>query len=444
MGNKQGSKRQNKHSLLNKFLKVFIIAFTSLFIVIGIMTGAWMLIAKEGSTSTKAGNVSGNAQSGDSKNPSKGEEPIEQKVVTTFAIFGTDKEGYRTDVIMILFFNKETKKIDIVSVPRDTMIQIPDDLYQEISKTRYVNQTIKINEVPAYVEASKRNAASVAVIESSFGIDIDYYANLNLEGFREIVDLIGPIEVEIPFNMDYDDNAQGLHIHLKAGLQQLDGEKAEQLIRYRKGYSNGDLGRIDMQHEFMKAFMKELLTDENRLNFIGIASSALHYLDTDFESAIDYVNYIDDITLEDLDIYTLPGESKMLDRSYFIFDLTAAQELFAKIVDTDISGSNGSAQQILPADLVDIKTLKISVQNGTDIKGLAGSNKTRLSEVGYNVIEAVDYDNKPVKRTKLIVPSPKVGETLAVYFNNPEIEVDTSLFEQEKQVIIILGESDGQ
>lgn len=422
--------KKSKNKLLSKFLKVFVLAFITLSILVGVGTGVAWLISKN----MGQGSLDG----------LKGNKVEELKKITTFAVFGLDEQKYRTDVVMLLFFNSETKKINIVSIPRDTMVTIPDDMYEEIQERRSsVEQTIKINEIPAYVEPEERNEASVEIIEATLGVDIDYYMSMDLDGFKEIVDIVGPIEMIVPVAMKYSDPAQELYIDLDAGLQYLDGEKAEQLVRFRKGYANGDLGRIDMQHEFMVAFLNQLLSTENKMNILNIAKSALVHIETNFITAIDYINYIDDISKENILIGTLPGETKTIGRSYFIHNSEETKALFDAIInDTPVTPEEAIVE---PEIQIDAKTLNISVQNGTNIAGLAGNFKSKLLEEGYKVAEAIDYDNKPVEKTKIIVPSESVGQTLAQYFNKDAIiEVKEDLLDEANQAIVILGESEGE
>ncbi|PKM95104.1 MAG: hypothetical protein CVU84_07220 [Firmicutes bacterium HGW-Firmicutes-1] len=418
-------KKKSKNRLLSKFLKVFVLAFIMLTIVVLIGTGVSLLVKNLGKT-----------------DPKVGKDAEELKKITTFAVFGLDKDKFRTDVVMLLFFNNETKKIDIVSIPRDTMVTIPDDMYEDIQERRSgVNQTIKINEIPAYYEPEDRNDASVKIIEETLDIDIDYYMTLNLDGFTKIVDIVGPIEVDIPFDMNYSDPFQDLYINLDAGVQYIDGDQAEQLIRYRKGYANGDLGRIETQHKFMKSFIEQLLVVENKMNIVNIAKSVLVYVETDFVTAIDYVNYIDDISAENISIETIPGDTKTIGRSYFIHDEVGTKALFDSIINATLENAETEVEEEV---LIDVKTLNISVQNGTYTSGLAAKYKGTLEEGGYTVSEAIDYTEKPVSATRLIVPNDKVGQELAPFFENPSIEVKESLLEEETGVIIILGESDGE
>lgn len=420
-------KKKAKNKLLGKFLKVFVLAFITLSILVGVGTGAAILISKNMGQGIVGGLINN--------------KEAELKKITTFAVFGVDEDSFRTDVIMVVFFDRDTQKINIVSVPRDTMVTIPEDMFAEIQERRSsVEQTIKINEVPAYFQPEDRNDASVKIIEATLGVDVDYYMSMDLDGFKEIVDIVGPIEMNIPVAMKYSDPVQDLYIDLEPGLQYLDGEKAEQLVRFRKGYANGDLGRIDMQHEFMVAFMEELLNTDNKMNILNIAKAVLVHIDTNFITAIEYVNYIDDIKKENIIINTLPGETKNLGRSFFIHNQEETEALFNAIInDTQIQ-----LEASVEEEVIDAKTLNISVQNGTNIAGLASGFKNKLSEEGYIVTEAIDYEHKPVEITKLLVPSESVGTALVDYFKQPIIEVDNSLMDKDNQVIVILGESEGE
>lgn len=439
---------RKKNRLLSKFLKVFITAFAVLIMIVGIGTIGYVLFAqKPSSNGTESTPEVGEENNSNPTQPNDTEDDIKnEKEITTFALFGVDKDGFRTDVVMLAFFNNKTKEINMISIPRDTRVKIPDDIYNEILTRRNdVEQIVKINEVPAYVEPSERNKISVQVIESAFGIDIDYYLSTDLKGLVAIVDLIGPIPMDIPFDMVYTDEAQKLFINLDKGMQHIWGVQAEQLIRYRAGYANADLGRINMQHNFMLAFAEKMLSVENKMNIVNLATAALLYIDTDFTTAIDYINYIDDIDLNNISIETLPGEASDTSRNFYIYDYDKTKAMLNTIFNKTNIDSNVDQpvdEIIEPEIIITAKELSISVQNGTNIAGFAGRTKEMLNGDGYNVIEAIDYDQKPVETTRLLVPSKEVGEELATYFNHPEININEDMLDDNIQAIIILGGSD--
>ncbi len=95
------------------------------------------------------------------------------------------------------------------------------------------------------------------LIYYSYGIPIDYQAQVNTSGFRNIVDAVGGVELYVPQDMYHFDPTQDLYINLKKGQQHLDGDKAEQFVRFR-GYTMGDIARIDAQKTFINAFLDKV------------------------------------------------------------------------------------------------------------------------------------------------------------------------------------------
>jgi LCP family protein required for cell wall assembly len=173
----------------------------------------------------------------------------------TFLVTGTDYEGYHTDTIMVISFDTAAHKVNVVSVPRDTMIDVPRD-----SK--------KINAAYAYGGTQELKKE----LESILGFAPQYSIRVDLEAFVKVVDAVGGVEYDVPQDMNMDDDAQDLHIHLVKGKQVLDGDKALQLVRFR-GYPSADLGRMQTQQKFLKALARKALSPINliKLNtFIDI------------------------------------------------------------------------------------------------------------------------------------------------------------------------------
>lgn len=467
------TKQSRQIRLMNKFLKIFLLSFAVFVLIAALGTIAYVQIAsnnilKKLSESPLVVNNSGEAI--DDVLSQEEASSLNTKKITTVAVFGVDKAGYRTDVNMLVFFNHVTKDIDIVSIPRDTKVMIPDEIFTEISASRSdAKQSERINSIPAYVSEKRRNEVSVDVIEHVFGVNIDYYVNMNLDGFKEIVDAVGPIYMDVPQDMKYSDLLQDppLIIDLKAGYQPLYGAQAEQLIRFRYGYSNADIGRIDTQHLFMKAFMEQLLQPDKKFNMVSILETVLVHVTTDFTDAVNYMIYIDDITPDKITMVTLPGHGSTTDGSY-VYDADATKVLFESILNkaevvensgTDAtvtdsaesteqttSGSenndNASSVEVTPLPVIDAKDYVISVLNGTYTAGLAKTTKERLEKDGFTVGEPGNYDNKPIDRTIITVPFQAVGDELSGYFNNPKIVVDESLKDKPVQVIIAIGSND--
>lgn len=167
--------------------------------------------------------------------------------VYTFLLVGTDKGDGNTDTIMVATYDTVNQDVSIMSIPRDTMINASWDIK-------------KINSV--YSRYSDGIGALKKQIKTLVGFTPDFYVKVDLEMFVELVDLVGGVEFNVPQDMNYDDPWQDLHIHLEKGLQVLDGEKAMELVRFRR-YSEGDIKRVEVQQNFMKALIKECLSLEH-------------------------------------------------------------------------------------------------------------------------------------------------------------------------------------
>lgn len=263
----------------------------------------------------------------------------------TVAIMGLDKGAMRTDVIFIVNFNAESKMINLLSIPRDTKVVWDETMQERVLAYKKAplgsSWTSKINEIPVYAYAKNRSISenikdfSLYQIEKMTGLTIDNYAVIDIEAFREIVDAIGGVEVNVPRKMYYKDNSQGLYIDLEPGLQTLDGNKAEQLVRFRKGYATGDVGRIETQQLFLKAFAEKLMSPSVIKDIPEILSIALNYIQTDV-SALDVLNYlpvIKDIDLENQVIFNImPGDGHYESgKSYFFPDYDALNILIQQI-----------------------------------------------------------------------------------------------------------------
>lgn len=436
LAGKKNKKTKNNNRLMTKFFKVFFITFI-IFSLVGVMaTGSYYLVSK-GKQNDR--NNDNNISSDQDIKEEDQKEPKREK--TNFVIYGVDKDGYRTDVIMLAMFNHITKKIDIISIPRDTRVKLPDDIYSELSNKKNIPSVMKVNAIPAYIDIE----TSEEVLERIFDINIDYYVKMNLDGFQKIVDTIGGVEVDIPKDMYYVDEYQDLYINLEKGKQTLYGAQAEQLIRYRKGYANGDIGRIQMQHEFMKEFMKKLLSDRNKLNMINIITTMEKYVETDFYDVMDYLKYMNDISVDNLTMHNLPGEAKYINNiSYFIRDEEATEALMDSIlnpVEEENKEEEKETETPNKDEVISSLDKNIEVLNSTGVSGLAGKNKKMLEEEGFTVTRVGNY-NPSLEQTTIIVTKEGMGEDITTYFNDPIIEISSEELENDIDIRIIIGLDD--
>lgn len=233
-------------------------------------------------------------------------------------LLGTTKEKL-SDTIMLASYDQDTQNLDIISVPRDT--------YHE--KDGYTDTaTRKIN--AAYWGDPKSSAQ--AVHEVLAGIPINHYAVIDYKGVARIVDAIGGVEIDVPFDMNYEKHSEDppLIIHLKAGKQVLNGEDAVGYIRYRKGYKDGDYGRVHAQQEFVKQAIKQSMG----LNLPSVAKSTINNVDSDItlRTILSLVKQVASTESNSVETYTLPGNSGMYNGlSFFFEDFTQTEDMLRAI-----------------------------------------------------------------------------------------------------------------
>lgn len=163
-------------------------------------------------------------------------------------LIGEDDVAGNTDTLLLLWFNPREKAIQVLQIPRD--------IYIKRGETEG-----KINGIyPEYIEkyGKKEGAERLTQdISALLGISVDRYLAFQSDGAADFIDAIGGVEVDVPFSMQYSDEAQGLSIDIPKGKQMLSGEQVLGFWRYRQGYTEGDIGRLDMQMLFLSSMAKK-------------------------------------------------------------------------------------------------------------------------------------------------------------------------------------------
>lgn len=217
-------------------------------------------------------------------------------------LLGTDDDGYRTDTIMIGRMDVENHTVALLSIPRDTLID--------------GNYTVpKINSVYGAAGRGEQGIESLKRrLSQLLGFEVDGYAMVNLDAFVELVDLIGGVEVDVPMDMDYEDSSQDLYIHLKKGVQKLDGKQAMGLVRFRKGYATQDIQRTKTQQAFLKALAKRCVSVVNLGKIGEMAGIFVENVTTDLSigNLAYFAQELLKCDFENMFTYTLEGEAVMV------------------------------------------------------------------------------------------------------------------------------------
>ncbi len=240
--------------------------------------------------------------------------------VQDFVVAGVDEDGYRTDLILFCRYNMADNSINVLQIPRDTKVETE----------RYDK---KINS--AYGTPEKEQTL-FDEIESLIGIRPEKSVIVSFRAFREIIDAIGGVEVDVPIRMYYHDPFQNLNIDLFPGLQLLDGRRAEMFMRFRQnddgsGYPNGDIDRVAAQKGFYQAMADKLLSGSTILKAPKIIGVVSDNVKTDFtvSEMMNYIGRLPKFSMEKIKIHTLPGEGGYDGNgvSYFFCDKDATKTL---------------------------------------------------------------------------------------------------------------------
>ncbi|WP_027632451.1 LCP family protein [Clostridium hydrogeniformans] len=328
----------------------------------------------------------------------------------------------RSDTMMIVNYNKKNDSCTLVSIPRDTYVEIN-------------GKSQKINAAHAIGGPS----LAIKSVENLLDTKINYYVTIDYEGFRSFIDAIGGIEMEIDRDMIYDDNTQNLHIRFKKGEKvTLDGKKAEEFFRWRKnndgtGFADGDIGRIENQHKLMSKVMEKVTSPAIVTKVGKILDVIPKYVETNLngDDILNYgMNFVK-MNRENFTQYTLKGDSEYIKGlSYFLYDKKKNKEVLSIL-----NGENNE----LSKDKDTKKNLNIEILNGTNINGLASSYSKLLKDNGYDHITT--GNTKPINKSKVIVKGTENKELELLIkkdFNIENIEFldgDNGNFD----IIVILG-----
>ena len=301
----------------------------------------------------------------------------------------TDQENVDlTDTIMVASYNPNTQKATLLSIPRDTYTG-----KNAAKATAYE----KIN---ALYNRKHRPDETLEAVNEITKLNIEYYVVVRTEALIKLVDVIGGITFNVPIDMDYDDPTQDLHIHLEQGEQELDGNKAEQLVRFRHNnngtsypeeYGDNDLGRMRTQREFIMQVLKQTAKPGNIFKLGAILDVAKEYVTTniDFGVAKDYIPYIVEFNTENLLTDMLPGTTPDWNKtngvSVFVYDKDETEELIQRLFYNRDIEENISNSESISTNSIDKSDIVLEVLNGSGNNQNLQKVVNQLKGAGYKV-----------------------------------------------------------
>jgi len=291
----------------------------------------------------------------------------------------------RSDTMLLLRFDPTDNSVRMLSIPRDTRVEIPDVGYTKIN------------------DANARGGPALAAKVTSKtlnDVSIDRYVRVTTDAFRELVDLVGGVEVFVPKPMHYQDRTQKLDINLEAGLQILNGDQAEQFARFRKD-SIGDIGRVQRQEILLKAL-------QNRVNNPAIipripqAISILQKsIDTNLsmEEILALANFGRQLTKQQIQMVMLPGRFSQPDefegRSFWILSERGRDRVMDQYFGVEQEAQTQSSYR-------SFERLRIAIQNSTENPEVVERMQKYLRQQNFRNVYTIENTNQFLDKTEII------------------------------------------
>ncbi|MGA1623643.1 MAG: LCP family protein [Synechocystis sp.] len=299
-----------------------------------------------------------------------------------------------TDTMMLVRFDPETKSLLVLSIPRDTQVEMAN------------RGVTKIN------EANARGGPALAaqtVEDLLGGVTIDRYVRVNVQAVEKLIDALGGVTVYVPKDMKYQDDSQHLYINLKEGEQRLDGEQALQMLRFRHDHL-GDIGRIQRQQLVIRAVIEQALKPQTILKVPEIVKILQSYIDTNLsmEELVAIAGFSAQRQRQDVKMLMLPGDFSGNGRnavSYWLPNHRKIRTLtsqYFNLVPNQSWFNAGDSWEEAEDPFPDPYRLRIAIQDSTQRPEVVQSVVRQLQAAGYSRINVVSPLSQPLKTTRVI------------------------------------------
>ena len=299
-----------------------------------------------------------------------------------------------TDTMLLLRFNPETKKVVLLSIPRDTRVEVPGH---------------GVNKVNAANALGGPALSARTVSELLGGIGVDRYITINVQGVQALIDALGGVTVYVPKDMKYQDDSQHLYVNLKAGKQHLNGDQALQLLRFRND-ELGDIGRVQRQQMVMRALSEQALNPATLARLPQILSVIKSHIDTNLtvEELVALVGFATSIDRSNMQMLIVPGEYGDISAygtSYWIPHPDRIQALSTQFFNL--------AAAVPLADAPNPTNLRITVEDTTR-QATPATIVSRLGQAGFTNSVVIDPTGEPLATTRIVAQQGDVKSAEAV------------------------------
>lgn len=294
-------------------MKIKKIILKALLILLMIITVFAAFTLVKGFISSQVVNDENKFSGNDLSNGNKIKQKNKDELLFLFA--GVDSTGEkvntRTDTLMLVLMNKSNKTIDIISIPRDTRVNVDGNLN-------------KINSAHSYGGIEN----TIKTIRDFMYIDLDYYAAISFKGVEEGVDYLGGVDIDVPQEIA---EAQ----EIEPGMHSFNGKEALEYCRFRKGYITADLGRIKCQQDFVVQFIKNMTKVKNIFKIPGLFSKVNKNIETNIKMStiMSFAWAFRNTDDAQINTQVIPGYPDMIDGvSYYIPDNEGTIDIRNKIL----------------------------------------------------------------------------------------------------------------
>ena len=288
-----------------------------------------------------------------------------------------------SDTMLLLRFDPDTKKLTVLSIPRDTQTYVEGHGVTKINVANYYGG-------PAL--------AAKAVGDLLNGVEIDRYVRVNIQAIEKLIDALGGVMVYVPKDMKYTDHSQHLYINLKEGEQHLDGDRAVQFLRFR--YDRyGDIGRVQRQQMLMRAVVEQALQPKTLLRMPEIISIIQSYIDTNLtvEELVALAGFAGQTKRSNVQMLMVPGRFSgdgKEEISYWIPNRRRIREMSAQHFEQSYTE--------LESTDTDPAYLRVAIQDSTGDPEAVQAMASYLLEAGYRRVYVSDGWREPLQVTRIV------------------------------------------
>ena len=338
--------------------------------------------------------------------------------------------AYRTDSIMVVHVDPAASKIWLMSIPRDTRAEIPGHGARKITEAHAFGGT----------------EASIAAVEKLTGLKMNHYLEMNFAGFRDAVDALGGVWVDVPVTIndtEADQTPGNTASHIDAGYQLLDGVHALTFVRARHQFQDEDFTRMKNQQLFFRALADQVAKIDNIAKLPGVVSAVAPYVQTDMSliQMMDLAKALKGAGSKNM--YTATAKGTW--RSPFVYmDEANLRKLLEDIkneVPFDKTSAEASGSTSATATAKTPSQIKITIRNGAGVSGVAKQAASILQAKGFKIGDVGNANQNVYKKTLVIYKTDVAAAQLVASFLPPGTGIVQSrgMYSYPTEVLVMIG-----